>query len=69
MGKLTDGSGGCIYISGVPGTGEHNKTFDILYLFELKLHVKIGFHRQNGDSDSSDKNNSKRNKTKKTACI
>lgn len=22
MGKLTDGSGGCIYISGVPGTGK-----------------------------------------------
>lgn len=42
MGKLTDGSGGCIYISGVPGTGEHNKSFDI---FELKLHEKLVFHR------------------------
>lgn len=27
MGKLTDGSGGCIYISGVPGTGEYDVFF------------------------------------------
>lgn len=56
FGKLTDGSGGCIYISGVPGTGNLivNYVQDYFGCYVMNMIIE---NRQNGHSNSSNQTN------------
>lgn len=66
VGKLTDGTGGCIYISGVPGTGEYNK---IPFRMWTKGLISHRFNRQNGNRDPGNKDDTKGIKAEEIACI